>query len=189
MISPSFLKNGGGGEVCVDCGAFSGDIVKQFAKKISNYRGIYAIEADKRNIQQLKKTTSSIRNVSIVEKACSDFDGKGYFEMLDYQGGSRITNEETKGAEEIDFMKIDSLIGDGDCHFIKMDIEGGENAALHGAAETIRRTKPKLAISIYHSDEDMIRLIEYIHQLVPEYRLYVRAHTMGTAETIMYAMV
>ena len=54
---------------------------------------------------------------------------------------------------------------------------------------TIQKNKPKLAISIYHSDEDMLRLAEYIHELVPEYKFFIRAHTMGIAETILYAMI
>lgn len=70
-----------------------------------------------------------------------------------------------------------------------MDIEGSELPALEGAKQTILRNKPKLAISIYHSDEDMLRIVEYIHELVPEYKLYIRAHTMGIAETVLYAVI
>ena len=70
-----------------------------------------------------------------------------------------------------------------------MDIEGAELPALQGAKNTIQKNKPKLAISIYHSNEDMLRLAEYIHGIVPEYKLYVRAHTMGIAETILYAVI
>ena len=70
-----------------------------------------------------------------------------------------------------------------------MDIEGAEYPALQGAQQIIKANKPKLAISIYHSNEDMLRLAEYIHEIVPEYKLYIRAHTMGIAETILYAVI
>ncbi len=86
-------------------------------------------------------------------------------------------------------MTIDSVVTDEQVSFIKMDIEGAEMSALRGARETIKRCKPRMAISIYHSNEDMLDIPEYIHSLVPEYRLFLRAHTMGVAETILYCIL
>ncbi|WP_026491286.1 FkbM family methyltransferase [Butyrivibrio sp. XPD2002] len=89
-------------------------------------------------------------------------------------------------------IKICSIDDTPECEgasFIKMDIEGAEWDALHGAEKTICRNKPKLALCIYHSDEDMIRIAEYIHELVPEYRLYVRHHTRRNHETVLYAVI
>ena len=73
--------------------------------------------------------------------------------------------------------------------WIKMDIEGAELNALRGAKGIIRRNHPKLTICIYHSDEDMIRIAEYIHELVPEYKLYVRNHTGRQTEIVLYAVI
>ena len=60
--------------------------------------------------------------------------------------------------------------------------------ALHGAEQTIRRNHPKLAICLYHSPEDYIRLIQYIHSLNPNYQLYVRHHSTLWCETVLYAV-
>ena len=60
--------------------------------------------------------------------------------------------------------------------------------ALKGAENTILRNHPKLAICIYHKDADMIQVIEYIHQLVPEYKIYVRHHSRCQNETVCYAV-
>ena len=60
--------------------------------------------------------------------------------------------------------------------------------ALMGAQEVIRRNHPKLTICIYHSNEDMIRIAEYIHELVPEYNLYIRHHSKFEGETVLYAV-
>lgn len=155
---------------------------------MKGYARIYAFEPGSRNVSQLKKR--KIRDLRIIEAACSDHEGEICFSEQDQPGGSRVMiNPDNENVKKIPCTTIDKIIGDGKCSFIKMDIEGAEWEALHGASDTIRREKPKLAISIYHSNEDMLRLIEYVHELVPEYRLYVRAHTMGIAETILYAMV
>lgn len=85
-------------------------------------------------------------------------------------------------------INIDAVPECKNATFIKMDIEGMEWDALHGAVETIKRNHPKLAICIYHSDEDMIRIVEYIHEIAPEYKLYVRHHSKREYETVLYAV-
>ena len=70
-----------------------------------------------------------------------------------------------------------------------MDIEGAEMSALQGASEVIRKNRPKLTICIYHSDEDLFRIAEYVHELVPEYKLYIRHHSKSDVETVLYAVI
>jgi hypothetical protein len=84
-----------------------------------------------------------------------------------------------------DFVKRNGL---PKVDFLKMDIEGAEFAALNGAANTIRLHRPKLAISLYHSLEDFIRIPLLIKRIVPEYRLYIGHHTVHAEETVLYAV-
>ena len=56
---------------------------------------------------------------------------------------------------------------------IKMDVEGAERLALRGAAETIRRFRPRLTISAYHLHDDIYVLAELIRNLCPSYDLVV----------------
>jgi FkbM family methyltransferase len=72
----------------------------------------------------------------IVEHTCVD-DGK----MIDVPV---TTIDEVK--HELGLLRID---------FIKMDVEGAERHALDGAAETLRRDKPRLAICVYHLQDDI----------------------------------
>ncbi len=69
-----------------------------------------------------------------------------------------------------------------------MDIEGSELECLKGAENIILKNKPKLAICIYHSDNDMIDIIEYIHKLIPEYKIYLRQHGINEADTVIYCI-
>lgn len=65
---------------------------------------------------------------------------------------------------------------DRDATFIKLEIEGSELNALHGASETIARNRPKMAISMYHKPEDLETLLDFVLETGHGYRLGFRQH-------------
>ncbi len=179
------------GEVFADCGAFSGDTIRLFIKNaardnVSLYK-IVALEPDKTNQSLLRSGFGDNGKVVIVDKGVSDHDAVLYFKTSG--GQSHITQDESEATCQISVARMDDIPICKDVTWIKMDIEGSEFAALHGAEETIRRNHPKLTICLYHSDEDMLRIPEYIHELVPEYKLYVRQYRNNGTETVLYAVI
>ena len=68
-----------------------------------------------------------------------------------------------------------------------MDIEGSEIKALEGAKNTISKYKPNLAICIYHKTDDLWKIPDLIHKMVPEYQLYIRHHSCIFYDTVLYA--
>ena len=97
----------------------------------------------------------------------------------------------TSAAEEIDIIwtaAIDDIVGEEKVTFIKLDVEGAELKALQGAEQTIRRYRPRLAVSIYHKPEDVIEIPKYILSLHEDYRMYIRHYQMSACETILYAV-
>lgn len=70
-----------------------------------------------------------------------------------------------------------------------MDIEGAELDTLRGAAQTIKKYKPKLAICIYHRVLDFYEIPMFLKSLVPDYKFKVRQHEPGFCETVLYAYV
>ena len=60
--------------------------------------------------------------------------------------------------------------------YIKLDIEGAELDMLNGAAKTITRWKPKMAVSAYHKPEDLWTLATYIKSLRGDYEFQFRHH-------------
>ncbi|WPL14183.1 FkbM family methyltransferase [Thiorhodovibrio litoralis] len=71
--------------------------------------------------------------------------------------------------------------------FIKLDIEGAELAALQGASATIKRYRPKLAISLYHKIVDFVAIPHFIAAAFPYYDFYLDHHTIHAEETVLYA--
>jgi FkbM family methyltransferase len=69
---------------------------------------------------------------------------------------------------------------------IKADIEGTELSMLSGAVKIIKNGKPKLAISIYHSPADCVKIPEFISNLNCGYHMQVRNHSEYCGDTVLY---
>jgi hypothetical protein len=62
--------------------------------------------------------------------------------------------------------------------------------ALKGAAEIISTKKPALAICVYHREDDLARIPQYIDSLVERgtYDYYLRFHGIDLVELVFYAV-
>ena len=69
-----------------------------------------------------------------------------------------------------------------------MDIEGAEYYALKGGLKVIKRDRPCLAISIYHSLEDYYRIPEMLMEELKNYAFIVRHHSFVFSETVLYCI-
>ncbi len=173
-------------EVFVDCGAFDGDTMKEFIKATKgHYQSIVCFEPVEDYHKRLEKRGKG-KKVSAIcagvykETTTLHFNADG-------GKGSAITAS-SENTVTVPVRSIDDTPECKDATFIKMDVEGSELDALRGAKDTILRNKPKLAICIYHMHRDFIEIPKWIHNLVPEYKLYVRHHSFSVNETVLYAI-
>lgn len=67
-----------------------------------------------------------------------------------------------------------------------MDIEGAELSALEGGIGTIKKCRPQLAISIYHSDEDFINIPLFLNDILENYKFKIGHYHPSLCETILY---
>jgi hypothetical protein len=67
-----------------------------------------------------------------------------------------------------------------------MDIEGAEIPALNGARNTIKKFKPKLAISVYHQWDDLREIPKLIHDIRDDYEFYLDCTTGFGGEAVLY---
>ena len=72
--------------------------------------------------------------------------------------------------------------------YIKMDIEGAEMDALAGAAATLARHAPTLAICSYHVQDHLWRVPGRINELMPDARLLLRTHCVDGFDLVCYAI-
>ena len=91
--------------------------------------------------------------------------------------------------EEIVIEALDDVVGETKVGFLKLDIEGEEYNALMGAKKVLVRDKPFLAICLYHKQGDMIAIMDYLHDLIPEYYFCIRHYSTLSYDTILYASV
>lgn len=172
------------GEVFVDCGSYDGDSIRLFKKNmkkrdISQYT-IIGFEPDAHNFKNLKRNYPTI---TVINAGVWSVDTELFFNSNQNITAANIVS----GDQLLRVRSLDNCNEVQQATLIKMDIEGAEMDALIGAQNIIKTNKPKLAICIYHSDEDMLRLAEWIHNMVPEYKLYVRQHSNCICETVLYA--
>lgn len=171
-----------GREVYLDLGAYRGDTVLSFCKRAKEWNGIIAVEPDDKTYKKLLSATEHIYNIRCINAAATDRCGEIMFNM----GGSR-----GKGAKEkekaVKTVSVDSLSISPT--YIKMDIEGDEDKAITGAAETIKRCKPKMQIAAYHRSGDLVDIPNQVLSLNKDYEVYLRHNPCLPAWDINYYFV
>lgn len=176
-------------ETFVDCGCYDGSTAFHFAGWCAGkgYDKIWCFEPDEESYQRCKRVCGSLKNCTLYPYGISDRSGTAYFSASGKEGARIEPSGETAGLAKIETVALDELLGGERVTFIKMDLEGAELSALKGAAEIIRRQKPKLAISIYHKDEDILEIPRLILELCPDYKLDIRHYSVLLHDTVLYA--
>jgi hypothetical protein len=54
--------------------------------------------------------------------------------------------------------------------------------------QTLARSRPRLAMSIYHKPEDLWELPFKVRELLPDAKLHVRQHGFNGFDTVLYAI-
>lgn len=187
-FSPDFMTFENN-EVFVDAGCFDLGTSLRLRKHCPQVK-VYAFEPDPKNYRRCLERKENMDFEAAKILPFGAWSKRDVLHFLGDQGGSSCICEAGGGGCDVPVMPIDEAIDEGDrVTFIKMDVEGSELESLKGAEKTIRRDKPKLAICIYHKPEDMWTIPLYIKELVPEYKLYIRHHSNGEAETVLYAIM
>jgi FkbM family methyltransferase len=184
---PSFI-NLRSDEVFVDCGAFDGDTIRGLLERTVSPT-IFGYEPDPKNFQELEAYVGALpikqrKKIHIYQNSLGSKTRKIRFAASGTAGaaasdtGDKIVNEIT----------LDSQLFNPSPTFIKMDIEGGEGAALQGAKKLIRACKPTVAVCAYHRPDDLWRLPLQLIEMNRNYRFFLRSYDYDGWETVLYAV-
>ena len=174
-------------ESFVDLGAYNGDTIRELLSFTNQkYNAIWAVEPDKKNFKKLTAYAegNAMKRMHLYQCAAWCLDTELPFASKNGRQSVLATGGETGPARS-----VDSLLEGEAITFLKMDVEGFEREAIWGASRTILRHAPKLAIAIYHRNEDIFELPLLIKHLRPDYKLYIRHRLYIPAwETNLYAV-
>lgn len=165
----------------VDCGAFIGDSFLSFCNEYEratgmNFTGtVYLLDPDEYNQEQIRKNCQNSKaDIKRLKIGAWNKEDTLAFQLDENQRtAGKITDT---GNVRINVDAIDNIVKEDKVDFIKMDIEGAELNAIKGAAQTIKKEHPILAICVYHKREDLLEIPEYIHSLYDGYKFYIRAY-------------
>lgn len=154
----------------IDAGAFIGDSALPLSKLTS--KNVYAFEPFDESFATMEENIklNNIDNIIPVKASLTDKneDITLYLSGNNVEGitsNSSIRKYDTELV--VKGMTIDKFVEENnlDVGFIKIDVEGGEQALLRGAINTIKTQKPIIYVSIYHTAEDFFNIKPWIESL------------------------
>lgn len=156
-LLPQLLR---AGDCVLDVGANVGYYTFQFARLVGPDGRVLAFEPDPVALThlQLGVDLNSAANVEIVPAALADRPGSAVFTPDSVERG-HLGGGGASGVIEVATLTIDRALADRGwpaVALIKMDIEGGEVAALHGMVETARRN-PQLRLLVEYNPHHVRR--------------------------------
>lgn len=153
------------GDSFLDLGAYNGDTVLDFVKRVGTFGHITAVEPDKKTFLKLLNSTKHL-DIKAINSAVSDIVGEIPFSFKASRGSV------FGGNDRVSSITVDSL---NQCFdYIKFDTEGQELNAILGGAETIKKCKPKMLVSCYHRINDYFAIPSEVLKICPDYKVYMR---------------
>jgi FkbM family methyltransferase len=177
-----FLALDQAGETFFDVGGFDGYTSLEFVKHCPDYAAICVFEPEPGNREVCRQTLAKHKHIEIFPFGLSDENN-----MLCMEAAGSASKISNKGSISIEVKRLDDVrFAALSPSFIKMDIEGGELQAIRGAADSIRKYTPRLAISVYHNPADFWRIPREVISIHPSYNIYLRHYTESIYESIMF---
>ena len=169
----------------VDGGAFDGDSYRQLREIIAaRCQLAILLEPDPANYTALVQSVAGDPAALCLPAAISDRHA-----LLSFSGGQREASAVgAAGGSQVVSLALDDVLPFGRADFIKLDVEGGELAALMGARRLITRERPLLAFSLYHRPEDLWVLPELLLEWGDGYDLFLRQHQFNSFDLVCYAI-
>lgn len=174
-------------ELYMDLGAYNGDTLCELGELTGwSWQAALAVEPDRRNCRKLRALADKLqeRGLAVEVHESGIWSEQGELGFSD--SGGRQSTFIGAAKRTVPVTTIDAVAKGRAVSLIKMDVEGAEVQALAGGRETLQKFKPKLFVAAYHYDVDLFRLPLLLHELVPQYKIYLRKHPYVPAWELNY---
>ncbi len=136
----------GPGDTVVDVGAGEGEDLRVFSSTVGPMGLVVAIEGHPETFARLSRYTAinGLSNVVLVQTAVSDYTGIGFMECSSKSWEENRLAGNENGSIRVDVERLDGILDRlavKKVNLLKMNIEGGEVAAIEGLGDWIRRTE------------------------------------------------
>ena len=178
------------GDYVIDGGSCLGDTALAFAADVGTDGHVYSFDPILRHCEIMREAfqmnTQLASHIDLFDVGLGDVNSER-------DGAHSTPGSVNYGARleaGLPTRTIDSLVESNKIEridLIKLDIEGSELAALQGAERSLKRWRPKLAISLYHRPADFYSIPLWLDSLGCGYRFYLDHYTIHQEETVLYA--
>jgi FkbM family methyltransferase len=174
----------------VDCGAYQGDTLELMLASQRHADATAHFEPDIRNFAALARLVRARRGDlrgSAVLWPCAVGDRSAAVAFD--EGGDEASRVSADGGASVTAVALDDVLVGWAPTFIKMDIEGSEIEALHGARQVIAESRPSLAVCVYHRPDHLWRIPLLLSSWdeLDGYQYYLRAHGFNGFDIVLYA--
>jgi len=182
-------------KIILEGGVYDGGDTIRFNKECKNVKKIYGFEPFEFFIKQNKYADSIFSNskIEIIPKAIWNSKCKLIL-FGNIEGSNSVLindNNHKTNVNMVDAISIDEFVRSRrikKIDYIKLDIEGAEMEALRGALNTLKWSRPQVAISIYHIKNHLIDIPEFLTNILDDYRFELHNYTSTFIDTILYAV-
>lgn len=180
------------GEIYVDIGAYDGDTTITFTEACRHrgieYERIFAFEPDTACYKKLLAMSSAYPNLSCHQQGLWSESTTLRFESSENSIHDQAAVISELGNIEIEVVSLDDFLKGEKVTLIKADPGGNViPQVLRGAARTIRKYHPKLALGAYHGADSIFEIPTLLHDICPDYRISLRHNTFHLCDTDLIA--
>lgn len=180
----------GPGDVILNCGVFEGFEIPYFLSYLQNTGSV--IDIDPMGHGHLSRYAAGCigQAGNVVEEKCAVANVSGTLTLSVLPDGQmqNIVSDKTISCPSTSIDDLVAARGLARVDLVKMDIEGEEYRACLGMENTIKRFRPQLAISIYHSINHFWEVPLILMNMCENYDFHIGHYSCTRHETIFYAI-
>ena len=173
----------------VDCGAFTGETIREVVARCAPVEAVAAFEPDLTNFDRLAQGVRECREAYPAQCLLWPCALWSHTSLLSFSGdGKESSSVTTTGTSQVTGVALDDVIPSFRPTVIKYDVEGAEHEALLGSRRLIDEFRPALAVSAYHHPTHLWELALLLHDWRYNYRFFLRMHSHNGFDVVLYAL-